>query len=61
MLPLSLYAARRYSVPLDGFPTIVRVETAARCISKCHYNYRGVGISAVEAADSERQPDSVSS
>lgn len=42
-----LYAARRFNVPLESFPILLRVEAAA----KAH--------PAFEAADAARQPDSV--
>lgn len=43
-----LFAARRINVPLDAFPTVLRVEAAAR------------SLSTVEAANGERQQDYVS-
>jgi maleylpyruvate isomerase len=40
-----LYAARRFGVPLDGCPTLVRVEAAC------------AGLPAFQAAHPDRQPD----
>mmetsp|Transcript_11737 Transcript_11737/g.22733 ORF Transcript_11737/g.22733 Transcript_11737/m.22733 type:complete len:210 (-) Transcript_11737:37-666(-) len=43
-----LYSARRFNVPLDNFPILLRVEAACQ------------SLSAFQAADAAQQPDSVS-